>query len=231
MEKKIENYNLELKKFLKKFDIQNPKNLSIYVEAFTHKSYANENNLKYNYERLEFLGDSAIDWVVTNNLYNFEKKSDEGSLSLIRSNLVKKQTLAKCCIDMGLDKFIKFGKGAKNNISNESIYEDVFESFIGAVARDQGIKKVIKIIEKTVMKYYKNSEFKVEKDYKTQLQELLQSKGINPPEYQKITTDHSKIKKVIVLYDGCVYGSGDGLNFKEAEQNAAKDALDKLIRI
>lgn len=230
MEKKINNYNLELKNFLKKFNIFNPKNLSIYIEAFTHKSFANENNLKYNYERLEFLGDSAIDWVVTNYLYNYEKKSDEGSLSLIRSNLVKKQTLAKCCVDMGLDRFIRFGKGAKNNISNESIYEDVFESFIGAVARDQGIKKVVKIVENTIMYYYKNNEFNI-KDYKTQLQELLQSKGINPPEYQKITTDHSKIKKVVVLYDGCVYGQGEGLNFKEAEQNAAQNALSKMVKL
>ena len=222
------NINQLLKEFLKKQGIVNPKQLSIYKEALTHKSYANENNIKYNYERLEFLGDSAINWVVSNILYN-KNKSNEGSLSLIRSNLVRKEVLAKCCLDLGLDKLIQLGKGAKNNISNESIYEDVFESFIGAVARDQGIKKVIKILESTLMKYYNNEEVSL-KDYKTQLQEKLQSKGINPPEYQKITTDHSKVKKVIVLFAGCKYGEGEGVSFKEAEQNAAKNALDKMIK-
>ena len=137
------NYNQELQAFLKQLGISHPKNLSIYKEALTHKSYANENNLNYNYERLEFLGDAAIDWVITNFLFNKEKHLDEGTLSLTRSNLVKKETLSKCCQEIHLDEFILLGKGAQNNASNISIYEDVFESFIGAVARDQGIKQIV----------------------------------------------------------------------------------------
>lgn len=227
---KNNNYNYELKIFLKKLNIFHPKNLSIYIEALTHKTYANEHNLNYNYERLEFLGDSAINWVVTNFLYKSDK-SNEGSLSLTRSNLVKKQTLASCCRQIGLNKFILFGNGAKNNISNESIYEDVFEAFMGAIAQDQGIKKVIQIIQSTLIKnYHSNIEKFTNKDYKTQLQEILQAKGINLPEYTKITTNYSKLKKVKVVFNGCTYGEGEGNSFNEAEQNAAKNALDKMIK-
>ncbi len=223
----IKNYNQELLEFLKSVGIAHPKNLSIYKEALTHKSYANEHNLDYNYERLEFLGDAAIDWVITNYLFNKEKHLDEGNLSLTRSNLVKKDTLSMCCQEINLDKFILLGKGAQNNVSNISIYEDVFESFMGAVARDQGIKKVIAILEKTLIKHYNRDIFN-EKDAKTKLQEILQSKGSHPPEYLKKTDDNAKVKIVEVWFDNLKYGEGEGPSFKDAEQNAAKDALKKM---
>ncbi len=228
MGNKPSNYNAELISFLKTIGISNPKNLSIYKEALTHKSYANENNLDYNYERLEFLGDAAIDWVITNYLFHHEKKMDEGQLSLTRSNLVKKDTLSKCCREINLDKFILLGKGAQNNISNDSIYEDVFESFMGAIARDQGIKKVIHLLEHTLIKHYQKESFS-EKDSKTTLQELLQSKGSHPPEYKKMTDDNAKVKSVEVWFDGLKYGEGSGPSFKDAEQDAAKNALSKMV--
>ncbi len=223
------NYNLNLKKFLATLGISNPKNLSIYVEALTHKSYANENNLNYNYERLEFLGDAAIDWVVTNHLFHYEKQFDEGALSRARSNLVKKETLAKCCKELHLDEYIIMGNGAKNNVSNESIYEDVFESLMGAIARDQGIKKVVQILQNTLIKHYHSEEFNT-KDFKTLLQEYLQSKGSHPPKYVKKTDDNAKIKIVEVWFDDLKYGEGQGASFKDAEQEAAASALKKMAQ-
>lgn len=222
------NYQTKLLSFLKKNGIAHPKSLAIYQEALTHKSYANENNLNYNYERLEFLGDAAIDWVITNYLFNHEKHLDEGHLSLTRSNLVKRDTLSMCCKEIGLDKLILLGKGAQNNTSNESIYEDVFESFIGAVARDQGIKKVINILEHTLIKHYNKMGNFDQKDAKTTLQEILQSKGSHPPEYIKKTDDNAKIKIIEVWFNHLKYGEGSASSFKDAEQLAAQDALNKM---
>lgn len=224
----INNWNKSMKEFLSDFGIDNPKTLSIYREALTHKTYANENNLDYNYERLELLGDSAINWVVTNFLYKRNSNYTEGEISLFRSNLVRKEVLAEICCDIELDRLILLGNGAKNNTSNISIYEDVFESFIGAVAQDQGIKKVIKILEKTIIKKYGNFIDDIVKDYKTQLQEMLQSRSMGTPKYIKVTNNNSKLKISKVIFDDCTYGEGEGINFKEAEQNAAKSALDKI---
>ncbi len=135
--------------------------------------------------------------MITNYLFNYEKQFDEGALSRTRSNLVKKETLAMCCKELHLDEYIIMGNGAKNNVSNESIYEDVFESLMGAIARDQGIKKVIQILQKTLIQHYHSEAFNT-KDFKTLLQEHLQSKGLHPPVYEKKTDDCAKIKIVEV---------------------------------
>ncbi len=216
-----------LLKILKNFGINNPKTFSIYMEALTHPSYANENGLKYCYERLEFLGDAAIQWIIVNYLYGKKPEMDVGNMSTIKSNVVKKETLANACKQINLNKLILIGKG---NIISERICEDVFEAFIGAIAQDQGIKKVSQILNKTIIKSYEMNEIDISKDYKTRFQEEIQASNIFKPIYEHIDKGKQKYTKLYCVDTNgnkLLFGEGQATDFKSADKLAAKQALEK----
>lgn len=232
----MENKKRLLLDLLKREHIQF-KSLSIYIEAVTHKSYANEARSHRSYQRLEFLGDACIDWVISNFIYSRKIETnkgslrdlDEGEMTRVRSKLVKTESLARAAVDLGLDKVILVGHGFENtcNINLNKIHEDVFESFIGAVAQDQGIKKVIKILDKTLIRYYNEGLVTTEKDYKTIFQEEMQK--ISKSDIHYLLVENNPNQKVIhLLWNGLVYGIGAGRNRKEAEYAAAKDAFEKI---
>lgn len=227
MNQKIWTNNLL--EILKKYNINNPKSIAIYQEALTHKSYANEKFLKFNQQRLEFLGDSAIGWIVSNYLYNLRQKINEGEMTRAKAGMVTEKTLAKVCKEIGLDKLIYIGNGMKTENLSNKILEDSFEAFIGAIVCDQGIKKVVNLINQTLIYYYENDLVNSEKDPKTKFQEIIQSKSGSTDEiyYKNSSKDKDNDKIIELYYNGVLYGKGRASTVKEAEQKAASAALEK----
>lgn len=214
-------------KFLDKFNIK-MKNEDLIITALTHTSYANEHNVE-SYERLEFLGDAVLQILMSDYLYN-NSKLKEGEMSKKRSSYVCEQALVEYAKVWGYIPYIKVGNGQKDNV-NDTIIADIFESILGAIYLEQGIDKCREIIEKIVIPYVK-SNIKFLKDYKSALQELVQTEK-KSLEYVLVGEEgpsHDKFFTVEVVVDDIVFGRGSGHSKKEAEQQAAKDAYNKRAR-
>jgi len=214
---------------LEKFSI-NPKNIHLYDIAFLHESYSYENDLNECYERLEFLGDAVLDLVVSEFLYEKDRDLDEGELTRMRANYVCKKALYTYSMDIGLDKYVKLGAGAE--LSRREFYSvtgDVFESFIGALYLDLGLGSVKKFLSKTVMPHIDNGDVFFY-DYKSELQQLSNQEGFSIV-YDLLNEEgepHKKTFTMAAMINGKNYGTGVGGNKKEAQQNAAKEALKNL---
>jgi ribonuclease III len=214
---------------LEKFSI-NPKNIHLYDIAFLHESYSYENNLNECYERLEFLGDAVLDLVVSEFLYEKDHDLDEGELTRMRANYVCKKALYTYSMDIGLDKYVKLGAGAE--LSRREFYSvtgDVFESFIGALYLDLGLGSVKKFLSKTVLPHIDNGDVFFY-DYKSELQELSNKEDFNIV-YDLLSEEgepHKKTFTMAAMINGKNYGTGVGGSKKEAQQNAAKEALKKI---
>ena len=212
------------------------KNQEFLQEALTHPSFQNIklNNKATNNQRLEFLGDAVLDLIVTERLYRKLTSFSEGKLTKIKSIIVSKDTLAKWAIHLSLGKYILLGKGEDLTGGRKklSILADCFEALLGAMYLDSGIIKTKKIILPLIKEEIELIiKGKYEEDFKTLLQEISQKKMKCLPEYRLIKEkgpDHKKIFCVEVRLKKVTYGTGDGENKKEAEQDAAKDALKKL---
>lgn len=202
--------------------------------ALTHTSYANENNIhesKSN-ERLEFLGDSIIDLVVSEYLYNKHPFYPEGELTKIRAKVVCEMSLAYAASKIDLGSFLYLGKGEENTGGRKrnSILADAFEALTGAIFLDSNYDIVTKLLidnfeSDIVHAVAKGDLFN---DFKTELQEKLQraTKGkIDYMIFKESGPDHNKIFYVHVRIDEEIIGTGMGRNKKEAEQMAAKEAL------
>lgn len=216
-----------LKEKLDEFKIS-PKNLDIYLEALTHSSFANEYNLKYNYEKLEFLGDAAISWVISNYLYSLKQLS-AGEKSIKKAKLVSGKNFVRISGEIQLDKLVFVGKGLQNNITNK-ILEDCFEAFMGAIAQDQGIRKMATIIDKYIIKPYEAGLIDTDKPFKTLVQEVLMRTEKKDIKYVPIQNAQNNFRKVKLVFDNQVYGIGIGKSLREAEEAAAHDAYSKLTK-
>ncbi|MDE5617554.1 MAG: ribonuclease III [Ureaplasma sp.] len=216
----------KLKEIMAKFDLE-PKNVQKYLIAFTHPSYSHENSLDYNYEQYEFLGDSAISWVITKFLFHF-LKSNEGEMSITKSKLVSSDILSKATQIIGLDQLIIVGNGLQD--ISKKIMENIFESFIGAIADDLGIEYTEKIIKKCIIDRYLNNEIQVSKPYKTLIQEALIRGNKSEIRYVLENSNQDEIKYVKLIYDNCIYGYGKGETQKIAEEDAARDAYIKITK-
>ncbi|HZJ76156.1 MAG TPA: ribonuclease III, partial [Oscillospiraceae bacterium] len=186
----------------------------------------------YNNERLEFLGDSVLDTVVSEYVYLKYKNLPEGELTKIRANVVCELSLAYQAKTIDLGKYLLLGKGEEvtGGRDRASILADTFEAVIGALYLDGGIgtarKFIINMLEDSIKLASTGDLFK---DYKTDLQELLQSKFDDKISYRVVGEtgpDHDKTFEVEVVLGEKVLGRGQGKSKKEAEQNAAKKALD-----
>lgn len=214
---------------LKKFSIE-PTNSHLYELAFLHESYSNEHNLDECYERLEFLGDAVLDLVVSEFLYNENPELNEGQLTRMRSNYVCKKALYTYSLESGLDKYVKLGAGAElTRREMDSVISDVFESFIGALYLDSGLETVKKFLAKTVVHHIKNHDIFFY-DYKSELKQLCDQYSYDLI-YKLIKEEgkpHDKKFTMSVIINGLGQGNGVGGSKKEAEQNAAKMALDNI---
>ena len=206
-----------------------PNNLKLYVQAFTHTSYSNEHLEEESYERLEFLGDAVLELIISDYLYN-EKHLEEGTMTKMRSSYVCE---AACCTyakKLGLDGYIRLGSGEVE--ANTTILADVFESFIGAMYLDQGME-VTRNIVIGVIKEYIDRKIDFLHDYKSELQEQVQTVRKSAV-YEIIGEDgpaHDRTFTCQVKIDDIVMGTGTGSSKKAAEQEAAKEALNKQIRV
>lgn len=205
--------------------------------AFTHASFANEHHLPKtaSNERLEFLGDAALSLVISEYLYLKFPDKLEGELSKMRSSLVRTESLSKFCKKCGFDKFIRLGHGEEQlgGRHRDTILENLFESFLGALFLEHGFEAVKKFLHLVMIPDFEDGDFIGVVDYKTTLQELLQVNGNTQIDYkilEETGPDHSKEFKVAVFENEVLLGEGGGRSKKLAEQEAAKDALEKAIR-
>lgn len=223
-----------IQELLVKFNIK-PRENNHYEEAFTHSSYnADANTKHHDYERLEFLGDSVINLVVTELSFLKHPDMGQGLLTKLKSNLVATNSLASLARKYHFDEYIRVGNSFMSDVSSSNhLLEDVFEAFIGAVYLDQGFAfthlLLTSIFEDLV------ADFKVSEltDYKSKLQEEMQAEHRDSVIYELIGEEgppHQKTFRVRVMFDGIEMGVGVGSTKKQAEQNAAKQALEKRVR-
>lgn len=221
-----------MEKLFKKLNIE-PKNLALYATAFSHSSYANEHKAKSDYERLEFLGDAVLDLVVADYLYN-NKMEKEGEMTKVRASYVCENALSEYSLNLGLNEYIKVGHGEEKEGGKykKAIVADIFEAFIGAIYVDLGYATARKVVLSIIVPFIEDPNVTFFSDYKSALQEYVQT-------YQKSLTynlvkeegpAHDKSFTVEVIIDDIVYGTGNGTSKKEAEQESAKSALEKLAK-
>lgn len=211
-----------------------PNDNKLYLIAFSHSSYVNEHNLKTDYERLEFLGDKVLDLVISDYLYNSEI-DNEGDMSKIRASYVCENACFKYATDLDFSDYIKVGHGEdmSGGRYKKVILADIFEAFCGAMYLDLGFATAKKVILSIIVPYIENPNVVFFSDYKSALQEYAQIDKKSAV-YEVISESgpaHDKTFEVNVSVDGIVLGSGTAGSKKEAEQEAAKDALEKLAKI
>ena len=213
-----------------KFGIET-ENKELYDVAFTHASYSIHHDLDYNYERLEFLGDSVLSLIVSEYIYKKYPQYEEGDLTKLRSNFVCQNALIYYSHKLGLQEYLKISEVESNLTKNEvlSITADLFESFLGAIFIDKGMDFAKEFVSNAIFKYIDQERVFFE-DYKSSMKEYGDANEI------KITYEvlkeygvpHDKTFIMACLVDGKQMGVGRGKNKKEAEQSAAKGAMRKL---
>ncbi len=226
--KKIE----ELEKIIQ-YTFKNKKNI---ILALTHSSYANEykNKKLTSNERLEFLGDTVLNMIISEEIYTRYNDLSEGEMTKFRSNVICETSLAKCAKNLNIGKYLLLGKGEENTGGRYrvSILSDAVEALIGALYLDAGLEMaknfVLAQMGEMIEKSIKGIIFM---DYKTQLQEILQKGNEKRVVYEIIGErgpDHDKVFISQVKIDGQPAGKGKGKTKKEAEQMAAKETIKTL---
>lgn len=213
------------------------KNIDLLKNALVHSSYANEvrGNVHSN-ERLEFLGDSVLSIIVSEHLYNKFPNMPEGELTRMRASLVCEKSLCEFSRELGIGKYLKLGKGEDKNggRDRDSILADAFEAVLAAVYLDGGMDAAKAHIMNTVLRDVKHCEDDTFKDYKTTLQEVIQRNPEESVSYilvEESGPDHNKSFTVEVHLNSNVIGKGIGKSKKQAEQMAAKQALELMGEI
>ena len=199
--------------------------------ALTHSSYANENNCESN-ERLEFIGDAVLDLMMGEYLYEKFPAQNEGFLTKTRAKNVCESALVEYAKACHLKQFLRLGKGEENSggRNRTSLQADAFEALIGAVYIDKGYRECFKIFRKVVVPLVEEERSEDFVDYKSYLQELVQSDK-RTLEYRIVNEfgpSHDKTFVTRVYMDQILMGEGTGKTKKDSEQNAAEMALKKL---
>ena len=208
-----------------------PKNIALYNTAFSHSSYANEHKAKQDYERLEFLGDAVVDLVMADYLYTKQDET-EGQMTKIRASYVCENALYEYSMSLGLNKYIKVGHGEakEGGQYKKAIVADIFEALIGAIYLDLGYATARKRVLEIIVPFVENPNINFFQDYKSKLQEYVQTsnKSLEYILVEETGPAHDKSFKINVQIDGIIYGTGTASSKKEAEQIAAKKAIEKM---
>ena len=206
------------------------KSKKLLTKALTHSSYSNEHRVESN-ERLEFLGDAVIEFIITEKLYA-EFKGKEGDLSKIRALIVSEKPLAAAIDKLGLEKYLLKGVGeSKNTTKSKAIKCDMFEAVCGAIYLDGGIDEVKKFFTLAVGDIIENLKVNgYVDDPKTKLQELLKQAKI-VYSTSKSGVDHMPVYKTSVFINDVKMGTGTGSNKRTAEENAASQAINNLKKV
>ena len=209
------------------------KNKELLKTAFTHTSYAYEKNVESN-EKLEFLGDSILEFISSDYLYTNYINLHEGEMTKVRATVVCEKSLHKVALKHNFGDFLFLGKSERNSNGNKrpAILADSVEAVIAAMYLDGGLEAVKKFIIKNLKEEIEQASHHVgDKDYKTVLQEKLQEHGEVKIEYEIINEsgpDHDKSFEAQVIFNGRILANGSGKSKKSAEMQAAKKALENL---
>lgn len=222
--------------YFKQFNIH-IKDETILKQAFIHTSFVNENkhlNLEDN-ERLELLGDAVLQLWTANFLYHQQPQISEGDMTLLRAQLVNEKVLAEFSKELNLAQYIQLGVGELKNggLNRNSILADNFEAVIGALYLDQGFDAIDIFCQKVIVKKFDSIDKDDLMDFKTKLQEFVQSDTRKTVQYQIVSSSgpaNQPVFEAIVKLDDLVLGRGTGTSKKRAQQQAAKDALNKLVK-
>ncbi len=206
------------------------------AHALVHRSWLSGKEMPYweNNERLEFLGDSILNMLVTEYLYKTYPHLSEGDLSKMKSVVVSGQALTKIARSWNLGEYLRVGKGeARNGGRNrDGLLEDAFEAILGAIYLDSNLKQCRKFLERHI--FPNIQEVVSEKDfinYKSALLEYMQARALPPPDYELVSEsgpEHCKKFEMTVVFQGEEYGRGTGPSKKKAEQEAAQKTLERL---
>ncbi|HEY5601232.1 MAG TPA: ribonuclease III [Patescibacteria group bacterium] len=212
------------------------KNEDILKNALIHRSYLNEHqdeNLVSN-ERMEFLGDAILSFITSEFFYKKFPNSNEGELTTIRSKAVRTQALAQASKKLKLGQYLFLSKGESDSggRNNPTLLANTFEALIGAIYLDLGIEMAKKFVNETLIQNY-DSIIGDERffDYKSLFQKVVQERKRTSPKYAIIDQsgpDHAKTFKIGATVESKIIGVGVGKSKQEAEQKAAKDALNKF---
>lgn len=211
-------------------------NKKLIKQAFVHSSYVNENKLyKEDNERLEFMGDAVLQVWTTKKLFEIRPKLSEGQMTTLRAQLVCEEALAAYVRQLDLAQFLLLGVGEEKTggRNRDSILSDMFEAMLGAIYIDQGMEAVEVILDEVVTPAITQPKNENVIDYKTKLQEVIQSDSRKTVHYEIVNVEGPSNKpefEVVVVLDDIVLGTGKGLSKKKAEQMAAKDAFEKMAR-
>jgi len=211
----------------------NFKNKKLLIKALTHRSYLNEHpdkNLISN-ERLEFLGDAVLEFLVSHFFYLKFPDYSEGQLTRLRSKLVCDQSLARVAQKLNLGQYLLLGRGEElsGGRKNPSLLSNTFEALLGAIYLDQGLKKAKEFVKKHL--FSRIEKIKKIKDYKSDFQIISQEKFKITPTYKTLKTTgpaHNRCFSVGVFLKNKLWGRGEGKSKQEAAQKAAKQALAKV---
>lgn len=205
---------------------------TLLYNAFTHSSYVNEHRRKKytDNERLEFLGDAVLELGVSKFLYRTEPSMSEGELTKLRAAIVCEPALVSFANELQFGRYVLLGRGEEQTggRTRPALLADVYEAFIGALYLDQGMEAVDIFLTKTVFPKVKNGAFSHVMDYKSRLQEFIQQENVGKLHYEiieEIGPAHAKQFKTTVQLDEDILGTGEGRSKKEAEQEAARQAL------
>ncbi len=201
--------------------------------AFTHRSFAYENGLTETNERLEFLGDSVLGLVVTEELYLRYPDLDESRLSPLRSGIVNMRALADIARTLELGQYMRIGKGEEvtGGRDKNSLLADSLEALIGAIYLSHGFAESQRVVANLISETMENAKDRgAGLDGKTALQELAAARKISAPEYQisESGPDHDKTFVATAVVGGEAIATGEGKSKREAEQLAARIAYEKL---
>lgn len=207
-------------------------NKKLFEQAFIHRSYLNETNedIESN-ERLEFLGDSILSFVVSDYLYHTYPDFNEGILTNLRSLVVNTKSLAAISKELEFGKHLKLSRGEEESMGREnaSLLANAFEAFIGALFLDQGIEAVREFLNSTLIpQIAEHVQKRTFKDPKSLLQEYVQSQKDNSPVYKVLHEEgppHAKVFTVGAYVKSVLWGKGIGRSKQEAEEKAAQEAL------
>lgn len=213
--------------------------LILLKQSLSHKSYVNEKKLSElnHYERLEFLGDAVLELGISDLLMHHFPDSREGEMSKLRASIVNETALSEVARNLQLGDYIFLGKGEEQCDGREknSLLADALEALLGAIYLDSGFHSVFGIIKKLFMSVItRATKEDINRDYKTKLQEEVQNMFKMTPQYRLVNElgpDHDKTFEIHLYISGKKVGTGLGKSKKQAEQNAAMEALDNMERI
>lgn len=202
--------------------------------ALTHRSFANEQSLDYHNERLEFLGDAVLGVIAAQWLYAEHPELPEGDLSKLKAYLVSAPALAGFSTELGVGRELRLGVGEERSggRAKPSLLADALEAVFGAIYLDGGLEPVRKVVVPLLDEVLSERPRVHEEDSKTRLQEAVQARGWDLPEYRVVEEtgpDHAKRFTVEVWVRGRAAGRGAGRSKKLAEQRSAAQALDGLL--